>query len=71
MRGIAPQNALEMIYAAQLISSHVMGLRLLSHEFQVDQTLGLKLLKFSNEAMVQLQEKRATGVSQHIYVAYY
>lgn len=70
MQGIAPQDTLETIYAAQLISSHIMGLCLLSHGFQVDQTLGLKLLKFSNEAMIKLQKKRSAGVSHNINVAY-
>lgn len=70
MKGIAPRDTLEMIYGAQIISSHLMGLRLLSHNFQVDQALGLKLLRFSNEAMGQLQKKRSGGVNQNINITY-
>jgi hypothetical protein len=61
MKGIAPLDTMEMIYGAQIISSHLMGLRLLSHNHSADQPLGLKLLRFSNEAMSQLQKKRAVG----------
>jgi hypothetical protein len=70
MKGIAPRDTLEMIYGAQIISSHLMGLRLLSYEVSADQTLGLKLLRFSNEAMGQLQKKRSGGVSQNINITY-
>jgi hypothetical protein len=69
MRGIAPQDTLEMIFGAQIISSHMMGLRLLSHDFAADQSLGLKLLRFSNEAMAQLQKKREGGrITQSIKI---
>lgn len=70
MRDLAPQDAIETIYAAQIVSSHIMGLRLLSHDFPADQALGLKLLRFSNEAMGQLIKKRAGGSSQHINITY-
>ena len=70
MKGIAPQDTLEIIYGAQIISSHLMGLRLLSYELSADQTLGLKLLRFSNEAMGQLQKKRSGGASQNINITY-
>lgn len=70
MRGIAPRDILEMIYGAQIISSHLMGLRLLSHDFPADQNLGLKLLRFSNEAMAQLQKKRLGGINQNINITY-
>lgn len=70
MQGIAPRDTLEMIYAAQLIASHIMGLRLLSNKFPGDQALGLKLLRFSNEAMTNLQKKRAGGISQNINITY-
>jgi hypothetical protein len=70
MKGIDPRDTIEMIYGAQIISSHLMGLRLLSHNFAADQTLGLKLLRFSNEAMGQLLKKRAGGVNQNINITY-
>jgi hypothetical protein len=68
MQGIAPQDTIEMIYTAQLVSSHLMGLRLLSHDFKEDQILGLRLLRFSNEAMTQLQKKREGGINQSITI---
>jgi len=70
MNGINPKDTIEMIYGAQIITSHMLGLKLLSHSFTADQVLGLKLLRFSNEAMSQLQKKRAGGASQNITVNY-
>jgi len=70
MKGINPKDTIEMIYGAQIIASHMIGLKLLSRCFDGDQALGLKLLRFSNEAMSQLQKKRAGGTSQNITVNY-
>ncbi len=70
MKGIGPNDTIEMIYGAQIIASHLLGIKLLSHSFPVDQVLGLKLLRFSNEAMAQLQKKRAGGAVQNITVNY-
>lgn len=70
MKGIEPRDTIEMIYGAQIISCHFMGLRLLRHNFTTDQALGLKLLRFSNEAMAQLQKKRSHGISQNVEVNY-
>lgn len=70
MKGINPQDTIEMIYGAQIITSHLLGLRLLSHGFPADQSLGLKLLRFSNESMQQLQKKRTGGSNQNITVNY-
>jgi hypothetical protein len=70
MKDIDPKDTLEMIYGAQIVSSHLMGLRLLSHRLLADQNLGLKLLRFSNEAMAQLLKKRAGGVNQNISITY-
>lgn len=70
MQGIAPKDTIEMIYGAQIIASHIMGLRLLSHNYTADQTLGLKLLRFSNEAMIQLQKKKAGGINKNINITY-
>lgn len=70
MKGLSPKDTLETIYAAQIVTSHLMGLRLLRQDFAPDQALGLKLLRFSNEAMIQLQKKRAGGISQNINITY-
>lgn len=70
MRALAPQDALEMLYCAQIVSSHLLGFRLLRAEFHGDQILGYKLLRFSNEAMAQLQKKRSGGGAQNIQVTY-
>ena len=70
MNGINPKDTIEMIYGAQIITSHMLGLKLLSHGFAADQVLGLKLLRFSNEAMNQLQKKRTGGTTQNITVNY-
>lgn len=70
MRGIDPKDTIEMIYGAQIITSHLLGIKLLSHGFPVDQTLGLKLLKFSNDAMNLLHKKRSGGTNQNITVNY-
>lgn len=70
MNGISPKDTIEIIYGAQIITSHLLGLKLLSHSFATDQVLGLKLLRFSNEAMNQLQKKRTGGTNQNITVNY-
>lgn len=70
MKGINPQDTIEMIYGAQIVTSHMSGLRLLRHSHGPDKILGLKLLRFSNEAMMQLQKKRAGGISQNINISY-
>lgn len=70
MQGLNPLDTLEMIYAAQIISSHIIGLRMLGNNFAPDQVLGLKLLRFSNKAMARLQKKRSEGISQNIDIKY-
>lgn len=70
MRDIAPKDTLEMIYGAQIITSHLLGVKLLAHSFPVDQALGLKLLRFCSDAMNQLQKKRLGGTAQNITVNY-
>lgn len=70
MKGIAPKDTIEMIYGAQIIVSHLLGLRLLSHNFTSDQLLGLKLMRFCNESMQQLEKKRTGGTNQNITVNY-
>lgn len=70
MKGIAPRDTIEMIYGAQIISSHLMGLRLLGSNHANDQVLGLRLLRFSNDALSQLQKKKAGGISKNINITY-
>jgi hypothetical protein len=69
MKGIHPKDALETLYAAQIVASHMLGMRKLSSNFSDDQCLGLKLLRFSGEAMQQLDKKRNGGM-QNITVNY-
>ncbi len=69
IKGINPKDTLETLYAAQIIATHMLGMRKLSSTFQDDQKLGLKLLRFSNEAMQNLQKKREGG-AQNITVNY-
>lgn len=69
MKGIKPRDTLETLYAAQIVASHMLGMRKLSDSFKDDQDMGLKLLRFSNEAMQQLDKKR-NGGSQNITVNY-
>lgn len=70
MKGIDPKDTIEMIYGAQIVTSHLLGIKLLSNNFPADQALGLKLLRFCNEAMSQLQKKRSGGTTQNITVNY-
>lgn len=70
MKGINPTDTLEMIYGAQIITSHLLGIKMLSHSFPADQALGLKLLRFCADAMNQLQRKRSAGTTQNITVNY-
>lgn len=51
IRQLSPKNTIQLIHAAQFVICHRSGLRLLNHEFVKDKKLGLKLLRFSNEAM--------------------
>lgn len=69
MRSLAPRDGIETLYAAQVISTHILGMRKLDSVYEDDQKLGLSLLKFSNEAMQQLDRKRS-GRAQNITVNY-
>ena len=60
---------LEAIIAAQITVTHMLGMRKLATGHLVDQHLGLKMLRFSTEAMQQLQKKRCGGM-QNITVNY-
>ncbi len=61
MKGINPRDNLETLYAAQIVASHMLGMRKLSASYPDDQKLGLKLLRFSNEAIQHLHKKRNGG----------
>ncbi len=67
MKGLAPRDSLEALYAAQIVVSHMLGMRKLSSNYSEDQRLGLRLLKFCNDAMQQLDKKR-NGGTQNITV---
>lgn len=69
MKGLNPRDTLETLYAAQIVACHMLGMRKLSASYPDDQRLGLKLLRFSNEAMQQLERKR-NGGTQNITVNY-
>jgi hypothetical protein len=69
MQGIYPRDTLETLYAAQIVVSHMLGMRRLSSSNEEEQKLGLKLLRFSNEAMQHLAKKRHGG-NQNITVNY-
>ncbi len=69
MQGINPKDTLEAILAAQIVASHLLGLRKLAKRHIDDQRIGLNLLRFSSEAINQLQKKRS-GSMQNITVNY-
>lgn len=69
MKGINPRDGLETLYAAQIVACHMLGMRKLAEPYMDDQRLGLNLLRFSNEAMQQLEKKRR-GRAQNITVNY-
>jgi hypothetical protein len=69
MGGIKPQDVLEALIAAQIVVSHMLGMRKLAKGGLEDSRIGLKLLQFSNEALYRLQKKRSGGM-QNITVNY-
>jgi len=69
MKGLKPRDTLETLYAAQIVACYMLGMRKLSSSYLDDQRLGLKLLRFSNEAMQHLERKR-NGGTQNITVSY-
>ena len=54
---------------ARFVACHMLGMRKLAEPYMDDQKLGLNLLRFSNEAMQQLEKKRS-GSTQNITVNY-
>lgn len=69
MKCIRPMDSLETLFAAQIIVGHMLGMKKLADGCPDDQRLGLNLLRFSNEAMQQLEKKRS-GATQNIVVNY-
>ncbi len=69
MKCIEPRDSLETLFAAQIVVGHMLGMRKLAEGCLDDQRLGLNLLRFSNEAMQQLEKKR-NGATQNIVVNY-
>jgi len=69
MQGIKPNDMLEALCAAQIVVSHMIGMRKLAMGHSSEQYLGLKMLRFSLDAMQQLQKKRCGGM-QNITVNY-
>lgn len=69
MKCIAPRDSLETLFAAQIVVGHLLGMRKLEENCFHDQKLGLSLLRFSNEAIQQLERKR-NGAIQSITVNY-
>jgi len=67
MRGISPKDSLESLLGAQIVASHLLGMKKLASNYCEDQKIGLRLLKFCNESM-QLLEKKRTGSTQNITV---
>ena len=70
MQGIKPNDVIEAIIAAQIVVTHMLGMRKLAKGATEDQRLGLKMLKFSGEAMGRLHKKRCGGV-QNINIHYH
>ena len=69
MQGVKPNDMFEAIIAAQIIVTHMLGMRKLATGYIADQHLGMKMLRFSTDAMQQVQKKRRGGM-QTITVNY-
>lgn len=62
IEGIKPQDTLEALFAAQIVVSHMLGLRKLSKKNKDDQRICLRMLQLSSEAISRLQKKRGGGM---------
>ena len=62
MQGIKPNDVLEAIIAAQIVVTHMLGMRKLASGFAENQRLGLKMLQFSSNSIARLQKKRSGGM---------
>lgn len=69
MQELRPTDMLEALSAAQILVTHLLGLRKLAKCHIDDQRMGLQLLKFSSVSMALLHRKR-TGSLQNIVVNY-
>ena len=69
MEGIKPADMVEALFAAQIVVSHMLGMRKMRKGYDDDIRLGLRLFQFSNNALCQLQKKRSGNV-QNITVNY-
>ncbi len=69
MGSIRPVDMVEALFAAQIIVSHMLGMRKMAKGYNEDVCLGLRLLRFSNDALCQLQKKRSGNI-QNITVNY-
>jgi len=69
MQNLNPQDMLEALFAAQIVVAHMLGMRKLTKDDYEENRIGLKMLRFSNEALTRLQKKR-TGCMQNITVNY-
>lgn len=69
MQSIKPNDMIEAIMASQIVVSHMLGMRKLAKGYLADQHIGLKMFRFSMDAMQQLQKKRSGSV-QNITVNY-
>jgi hypothetical protein len=61
MGTLKPRDLTEALIAAGIIAGHIVGLRLISHNYQEDQAMGLRALRFSNASLNQFVKKRARG----------
>lgn len=59
MSGMQPEGTLELLLSAQVIVTHMLGMIRLSQNSCEDQSLGLKMLNFSREAVGLLHRKQA------------
>jgi len=69
IQGIKPKDMLEAIIAAQITVTHMLGMRKLATGHLADQHVGLKMLRFSIDAMQKKKKKRCGGM-QNITVNY-
>lgn len=57
-RTIMPQDEIELLWCAQLVFSHLLGLHCLSLAHPRDKRIGLKLLKTSDDTVSRIYKKR-------------
>ena len=62
LQSFKPQDSFEALFAAQIVVSHMLGMRKIAKSAYEEQRIGLKLLRFSSEALCKLQQKRSGGM---------